>query len=108
MNTTQNADTDRSLEIANEILRQLGNMTFAMLGANQLVATESGLQFAIKGSKRVRKLVIELDQATDTYSVEGFKRKSAFEWPSTGKVEGVFVDQLHATIEQMTGLYTRL
>jgi hypothetical protein len=104
MNTTQ---TD-SAAIANEIVRQLGNLTLSMLGANQLLSTETGLQFAIKGSRKVRKLVIDLDLASDTYSVKGWRKRGRFDWFCAETVTDVHVGELHRVIEGMTGLYTRL
>jgi len=93
------------MEIARTIIAQLGNVTLSMLGATKLVSTSNGLQFAIKGSKRCNKIVIEL-AANDTYTVTSWK-VGRTNLTQVEQCEGVYVDSLHATIKTLTGLETR-
>jgi hypothetical protein len=112
MNTMQDTgadDIESRFAIGQTILNQLGRVTLAMLGCSQPLATESGVQFAIQGSpKRIRKLVVNLDQGTDTYTVEGWSKRGRFDWFCAETVTDVHVGELHRVIEGMTGLYTRL
>jgi hypothetical protein len=94
-------------EIAQTIVKQLGNGTLAMLGAKDLVAFENGLQFRIgRNPMKVAKLAIYL-RADDTYAVRAYRKERGF-YVDGGDAAGVYVDSLHATIEDMTGLRTRL
>lgn len=95
------------------ILDQLGNGTLCMLGAKNIVLLANGVKFKIgRNSKKVNLVTITLDPS-DTYNIEfGSLRKKRGEFvPSYTKksaAEGVYVDSLHTTIEEHTGLYTRL
>ena len=88
------------------IADQIGNKTFFMLGAKNLLAIEQGLSFRIRGSKAVNYVKIVLN-AMDTYDIEYGKV-----WGSNYKVkateEGIYCDMLHDSIERNTGLYTKL
>lgn len=105
-------------EIAQTIRQQLGRKALFMLGAHSLVATERGLQFKIRGSKRCNLVQIELDPS-DTYTVRFSKytpmrvNRRTFEASPESDVEvsktsDVYVDSLHTLIEKETGLYTKL
>lgn len=92
--------------IAQTIASQIGRQTFMMLGASELVAFPNGLQFKIKGSKKVNSIFITLEP-TDTYSIQFWKAKKGS--PELVKEEtDVYVDNMHSVIESVTGLYTRL
>jgi hypothetical protein len=99
-------DDSDDLEVAETIREQLGAVTLAMLGAHQLAGDDNSLQFAIKGSRRVNKIRIVLDD-DDTYTVEFWKVRGA-DWRKVAEHSGVYVDQLHELIERETGLYTRM
>lgn len=92
--------------IAQTIVQQLGNVTLAMLGANKLVDAGNSLQFGIKGSKRCNKIVIEL-MADDTYTISTWK-VGRVNFKKVGECDGVYVDNLHTVIQDLTGLYTRM
>lgn len=95
------------------LIAQLGRGTLAMLGASALVAgddTTSGdpmIQFKIRGCKEGNKLRIIYRRALDAYDVELWhvRGTNVFEVASTSLV---YADALHATIERLTGLRTRL
>lgn len=94
-------------EVAKIIVEQLGNLTLSMIGAHQLVALPDGLQFGIKGSRKVSKIVIKLDAGTDTYTVAFYKGRGLSLQPVGESLEGVYVDALHRVIASATGLSTR-
>lgn len=94
------------------LIRQIGNGTLAMLGASALVSSETTggdpvLQFKIRGCKEGNKLRITYRRALDAYDVELWhvRGTNVFEVASTSLV---YADALHATIERLTGLRTRL
>ena len=101
-----------NLQIANTIRTQLGNRALFMIGAKDLVATETGLQFRIgRNAKSVNQIVINLDPS-DTYTVEfrrtRMSRKTGYSNKVVSSLEGVYADMLHDVIESGTGLATRL
>ncbi len=103
--------TDRNAQIANTIRDQLGHKALVMLGAYRLVVVGNGVQFRIKGCRRINAIRIVLCP-DDTYSVT-FHRVGApgcvcFRTVTVASVDGVYVDSLHRTIEQHTGLATAL
>ena len=94
------------LAIANEIRRQLGPQTFALLGAYQLAGGKNYLQFKIRGCNQINFVKITLDPS-DTYTVEfWYIGRMAANVRKVAEVEGVYCDQLHDVIENKTGLYT--
>ena len=106
-----------NLEIAETIRQQLGGKALMMLGAKDFLADEKSLHFKIRGSRKVNKIVITLTPE-DLYKID-FLKCTAYRFNlRTGKttggvkevksVDGVSVSNLHETIEQATGLYTKL
>ena len=61
---------------AEKILEQLGGngKLKSMIGINSALATEKGVQFKFKGSKKANTATIELDKE-DTYTVKFYKIK---------------------------------
>lgn len=94
-------------EVAKTIVAQLGNRALFMLGAQHLLAIESGLQFAVRGSKLANRIVIKLDAGTDTYTVQFWKVRGA-SCKQVSEYEMVYVDSLHRLIESETGLRVSL
>lgn len=92
--------------IAQTIAGQLGNRALAMLGAQDLMAEENALMFRIRGSKTARKIRIVLEES-DTYTVE-FWKGADLKIAKVAEFPGVYVADLHQTIERFTGLYTSL
>ncbi len=84
------------------LLKQLGT-ALPMMGAKDFVDLGYGMSFKIQGSKRGNKIVITLATDSDTYIVDLWRGITR-----VGSVEGVHVEQLHSTLESLTGLYTRL
>jgi len=107
-NATEN--TMSNPQIAKTIISQLGNSTFAMLGAHMLVDLGDGLQFRIKGCRKANYIAIRYDAGADLYNVEIKKigRAPNYKIVDVADFQGVFVDQLHSLIESNTGLRTRL
>lgn len=93
-------------QIAQTIAEQIGRGALFMLGAKDLVATEDGLQFRIWGRnfRRITKIRITL-LPSDTYRVETF-RGSGLKLRLADTRDDVYVDDLHATIEEFTGMVT--
>ena len=102
-------ETERAIEVANIIRKQIGGRAFMMLGAKDLIGLtegEGGLQFRIRGSRAVNKVRVILEPS-DTYKVQFFK-VHGIKCKAVAEHEGVYVDMLHALIEKETGLYTSL
>ena len=99
-----------NLTTAQIILRQLGGGRFvAMTGAKDLIDLGNGLRMSLPASMtkgRVNRLTITL-AADDTYTVSVGKY-ARLDYREIETVEGVYVDRLHETIREMTGLATRL
>lgn len=103
---------EQRLQVANTILMQLGGRRFSMMtGAKQFVAIERGLLFALPArlaKQGVNKVRIELE-ANDTYTVTALKVNARRGDVIEVQCESmVYCDQLEATFERMTGVYTRL
>ena len=101
-----------AIEIANTISTQIGRQAFFMMGAKNLVGHESALSFKVgRNSKGVTHVMVTLT-ADDLYTVEFIKinmHPRAKEMRKVlATVEGIYVDQLHTTIEGGTGLYLSL
>jgi len=101
-------------QIANTINAQIGNRAFVMMGAlNKVVTSEGGLQWKIRGCRKISHITVKLDVASDTYTVTFQKvsmNRRTFETKVTlvGEVSDVYADSLHAVIERHTGLYLSL
>jgi hypothetical protein len=103
-------DNANSMNIANEIRRQVGPRAFAMMGAKNLLGSEDSLQFKIgRNAKRVTHIRITLDPS-DTYRVEFIRvgRAPMFKTTPVADFDGVYADSLHTLIEGNTGLYLSL
>jgi hypothetical protein len=106
--TTTTISTERSNEIANTTLQQIGGSgrLAMMIGAKHFLSHEDGsLTFKFKGSRKMNYIRITLD-ACDTYTMS-FQKFS----PSKGTVKmveeisGVYNDMLKSIFESKTGLY---
>jgi hypothetical protein len=103
----------RHLNVASEILRQLGGKRFALMtGAKHFVACneQAGAlafklpaRFALDGINYV-KITLTL---ADEYEMEFFARRGA-SLKSKARREGVYCDQIRAIFRQVTGLDTSL
>ena len=90
--------------VAQTIAQQIGNRAFFMMGTKlDKWADGNALIFKVRGSKRVKMVKVTL-AADDTYTV-GFFGLAA---RKVAECECVYVEQLHCTIEQHTGLYLSL
>ena len=95
-------------DVAATIYQQLGHGTIVMLGAFHLQKNENSLAFRFRGSRKANHLRIELE-AGDTYRMIFTKiRPRKFTFDKVYEESGLYFDQLHATIEEVTGLATRL
>ena len=105
MNTTTNNPA-----IAQTIISQLGNLSFRMLGAKNLLDLGNGLSFRIRGSRTCNYIAIELDPGTDTYSVRTAKigRAPSYKVSNDSTEIGIYADMLHTLIERTTGLCARM
>ena len=101
------------LQVAETIRQQIGNMAFLMLGAKDLVGseTEKFLQFKVgRNAKSVSHIRVTLTPA-DTYTVTAYRMrrsKGVLESKELDTREDVYVDSLHSVIESLTGMYTRM
>jgi len=98
---------DPRMSVATTIRSQIGGKALFMIGAKQLVDTGSGLKFKIgKNAKGVTHVTVTLTPA-DTYDVK-FHRVWGSKITLKAECEGIYVDMLHAAIEEHTGMYTSL
>ena len=101
-----------SLEVANNILAQLGGHRFVvMTGATQVYGSADALQFALpaRSAKGIAKVRIVLDPS-DTYTVTFYKktRDRFAPFAAVAELGMVYADQLREIFEAHTGLYTSL
>jgi len=99
-----------NLEIANEIVRQLGGNRFTtMTGATAFVAVEGGVTFLLPRipGRNGRRVTIRLE-ATDTYSMIVRRVDGRSLVIPVRDCTGIYVDQLRETFEALTGLRTSL
>ncbi|UIS74681.1 hypothetical protein [Morganella phage Mecenats66] len=101
---------NRSIEIANIILSQLGGNRFiAMTGAKQMVAVTDGLQlklparFAAKGINCLQVILLP----SDTYRMR-FLKVSKMNCKTVSEFDDVYCDQLQNIFTSETGLNTHL
>lgn len=108
---------------AHEIARQIGGGAFYMMGTDRKYALNDGktLQFNVKcRGSRAKAIRVTLDP-DDTYSVTSYKKirhdKSipacirkhlAPEYEALETIVGVYCEDLHNTLEKLTGLETRV
>ena len=92
--------------VAQTIADQIGRVAFVMMGAKNLLGSEDHLQFQIRGSKKVNRIVVKLEPS-DTYTVK-FYTGSALKIRQVAEVSDVYADSLRRVIESETGLYLSL
>lgn len=92
------------MTIAATIQKQVGSRALYMLGAYNLIDHGDALSFKFKGSRKANHLKITL-AGDDTYTMTFIKIRG-YDFKSVHEVSGVYVDSLHAVIEDTTGLYT--
>lgn len=100
------------MDVAKEILRQLGGNKFLMMtGAKNLVGGENSLSFSLPGSGGFTKNGINLVRITltpnDLYTVEYIKRRGTT-LKVIAKSENIYNDMLQSDFTEKTGLYTRM
>jgi len=101
MNTTTN-----SQQIAQTILSQLGggSLFVAMTGARDLLQLKAGLRCRMGRGALCSHLQIDLDLATDTYTVSTYKIRG-LNCRELARVEQVYAESLRGTVEQLTGFF---
>lgn len=83
-----------------EIIRdQLGREALLLMGATNLCGVNETLSLKIRGCPKINQIKITLEP-TDTYMIEFFKGAKRI-----SSYSGIYVDQLHDTIEGETGLF---
>ena len=98
---------ENSMTVANTIKDQLGRKALAMMGAKNLVGDKNSLSFRIdRNSKKVNGIKITLTPM-DLYDVE-FGAIRDTDYKIKYEAEGIYVDQLHDTIERNTRMYLSL
>lgn len=96
-----------NLDTANTIKYQIGKQALVMLGAYNLIASDTGLAFRIRGSKKINHITIILRE-TDLYDIYFTQIGKNYLAKFKGMERGLYFDQLHKAIEKHTGLYTKL
>lgn len=95
-------DHNEAIRVAEVIRAQLGHHAHVMMGAHSPIALADGYKVRIKGCPLGNCLMIQLDPS-DTYNVSLWSIRGA-NARQADRVDGIYVDRLHATIEKMTGL----
>lgn len=94
-------------KVANIIYAQIGYKGMLMLGAKNLIAMDNGLAFKImKNAKGVNYIEIKLN-GKDLYDVR-FCNVSVKRVKEIAVVNDLYADILNKSIEENTGLYTKL
>ena len=98
-----------NVEIANIILEQMGggHKLNVMVGAQNFVATNKGLQFNFKGCRRTNKITISLDPS-DTYTVQFWRITNRPVLHLVETYTDIYADNLIPLFEKFTGLYLTL
>jgi hypothetical protein len=100
-------NTINDVEVAKEILRQLGGSKFmAMTGAHGLVSMPNALGLRLPRRNNINYIRISLNEL-DTYNVQ-FMNISKYKHRTLWDIKGVYVDMLKSVIEDKTGLYLSL
>lgn len=100
--------TSSNLDVANEILRQLGGNRFkAMTGANLFVGGGNYLTFKLPRSKDNANRVRITLTSDDLYTIETYRVHGLSLTPKSVR-EFVYADQLQEVFTAITGLYTSL
>ena len=97
------------MEVANEILRQLGGNKFlAMTGSKELVGGKNMLAMKLtRNAVKAQRLRITLE-ADDTYTMLFFSINKDLDLVPKAEVKGVYCDMLQGVFTEKTGLYTHL
>lgn len=100
---------DENTEIAHTIIQQMGGAgrLNAMVGANNFLTIDQGVQFSFKGSKTANKVVIKLTEM-DLYDITFYKinmRNIDKSLIPVDLTEGAYEDMLKPIFEKTTGLY---
>lgn len=96
-----------AMEIAQEILNQLGRGSLYMIGAKLPMAFENGVQFKImKNDRKIQSIRIELN-ANDLYDIT-FSAIKGLNYIEIAKEEGVYAEDMKNVIEKTTGLALRI
>jgi phage/plasmid primase-like uncharacterized protein len=95
-------------EIAQTILAQLGGNKFLAMTGAQCLAGAADLTVKLPKLSRLSCVVIELDQATDTYRFQGYRGRGVGLCKYGPTLDGLHADQLAKTFELHTGLAVSL
>lgn len=96
-----------NMRVAQTIQKQLGGKALYMLGAKNLTGGDNFLSFRIgRNSKGINYIKIKLTHM-DLYDVE-FGAIRGTDYKIKYEAKGIYVDMLHSTIEEYTGMYTSL
>lgn len=93
--------------VANTILDQMGGAgkIRVMVGVKTFIASENGVSFQFKGSRKMNTVRITLDPS-DTYTMTLYKfMPKKMELKKIVEFGGLFWDQLKPVFERETGLY---
>lgn len=96
MENTAIADFEK---VAETIIHQINRTDFwarARWGVKQILSTSDGVQFNC--TKRI-KILVKLDAATDTYSIEIGRMSGRFDYTIKAETSMVFADQLVMVID---------
>ena len=113
MTTDTYITTDEErLQIANTIIQQMGGTgrLKAMVGAHSFLATESGVMFQFKGSRKANRCRVTYLPGRDLYRLELLKYTPTrhSHCPVIYEAEDIYFDMLKPIFEQETGLYLSL
>ena len=97
------------MEIAKEILRQLGGNRFTMMtGSKNYAADQNSLRMNLTRNKLKAKYLKITLTSMDDYTLEFFSMGKNFNKIVKSTINGVYCDQLQTIFTEQTGLYTKL
>ncbi len=94
------------LAVAKKITEQIGRKALFMIGADNLSATDNGLSFRIKASKKVSHVAISLE-LDDTYTMTFYNTRSKKN-PVVDVLRNVYFDMLNDLIASVCNVSVRL
>lgn len=92
-------------KIGQTILKQIKSLdkwALGSWGAKNFISFDNGIQFDVRGSKFKGRVVIYLDKASDTYTIQ-FGKIYKLDWKPQKTIKGIYVENLVDVIDDYVG-----
>jgi len=104
MNNTNTEEENRQLEIANTILKQLGGKLKTMIGASNILALKSGVQFDFKMNRKMNRCQIELN-SMDLYDIRLYRNIKVTGYEKNLETMEEKMEKSKVVVKESTNLY---